>query len=189
MASLLTPIFLFLLSILSLTTAQNSTNSTSTPSSAVFVYDTGAAFQYTYALSIDANNEDLYIYINTPNTDAWVGFGFGTQMSDSLMFIFYASSNGSAVTLSPRIGGNHAEPSYTDKVTCTVIGAGTIVDNNANTMSGGWKCTNAIPTAQIPSGKQASPTQPFIFAFGPAAFTMNTDALDAPMRRHQFYGH
>jgi hypothetical protein len=69
-----------------------------------------------YSVSVPANTAstksgDIYIQISGPSSNSWIGLGQGSSMSGANMFIIYASSSGNNVTLSPRTGSGHTEPS------------------------------------------------------------------------------
>lgn len=52
---------------------------------------------------------------------SYVGFGQGTKMSGANIFIMYANSDGSNVTLSPRLGSGHVQPTASTASTVTLL--------------------------------------------------------------------
>ena len=68
----------------------------SSPSS-VFIYDGGfTGSNITFAINLASDSEDLYFHLNGPSKFSWIAIGTGDEMQDSLMFIAYASSDGSS---------------------------------------------------------------------------------------------
>jgi len=76
----------------------------------------------------DPTNDDILFHVSAPANQSWVGFGFGTQMLDALIFVADKSQTGKNVTISPRIGLFHTEPQYTQAVGVDVL-EGSYVDD------------------------------------------------------------
>ncbi|KAI7550751.1 hypothetical protein KC317_g14183, partial [Hortaea werneckii] len=93
-----------------------------------------SSHDFVFAVNIDSETNDVYFHMSSPSGNDWMGVGFGSKMKDSLMLIAYPSSNGTGMTLSPRLGTGHTEPEYTDEVSCEMIwnsdlpGANTVVE-------------------------------------------------------------
>jgi hypothetical protein len=91
--------------------------------------------------------------------------------------------------LSPRIGGNHVEPAYNQRINLTTVSppigdAPNGISNGAMTISG-W-CKNCSYSAPQPMLLQQN--QSFIWAVGPIGRAAYSNAMDAPLRRHIAYG-
>lgn len=105
------------------------------------------------------------------------------KMAGTLMFMAYANSAGNNVTLSPRLGIDHVEPSYTSNITVQVL-PGTSFSNGklvVNAMCSNcrqWKGGSVDPTNT--AGK-------FIYAMENGAWT-KSNSLSADIRRHSVYG-
>lgn len=80
---------------------------------------------------------DVYMQITAPTTYTWVGFGQGSQMSGSNMFILYTDASGTNVTLSPRLGTGHVMPNYNSAADITLLD-GTGVSNGM--MTANFRC-------------------------------------------------
>ena len=103
-------------------------------------------------------------------------------MAGTLMFITYASQDGKNVTVSPRIGTGHEQPSHTNDVQVSVLsGSGIINDvfvvnarcDNCRSWNGG--------NVNVDSTSQA-----MIWAAGSAA-TLESNDINANIHRHQGY--
>ncbi len=105
------------------------------------------------------------------------------KMAGTLMFMAYANSAGNNVTLSPRLGSDHVEPSYTSNITVRVL-PGTSFSNGklfVKAMCSNcrqWKGGSIDPTNT--AGK-------FIYAMANGAWT-KSNSLSADTRRHSVYG-
>lgn len=156
--------------------------SAATPAS-TFVLDGGDGTNLTFALNIPSNSDDLYFHMSGPAGNDWMAVGAGNLMKDSLMFIVYTAANGRNVTVSPRIGTGHSEPTYTTDVSVFLLpGSGLINDTYIiNTKCHGcrkWKGGFL---------DLKSKTQPMIYAVGPGDY-LQSDLLDAGIRRHEDFG-
>ena len=122
-------------------------------------------------------------------------------MKGSLMFVVYADSNGksktgaslasisannlqSDVTLSPRIATEHSEPSYNKSISYEFMDGSGIFNG---TIVANFLCHNCL-VWQGGSLDVNSKTQPFIYAVGPDQLQLDSNALDAGLRRHEHYG-
>ena len=72
---------------------------------------------------------DLYFQIQGP-TKQWIGLGQGgaNQMKNSNIFIIYADSTGSNVTLSPRLGKGEFEPKFNSDAQVSLLEGSGIAD-------------------------------------------------------------
>ena len=178
-----------LCSLLSLASAQSSSSN----AGAVFTYTDGNQdyAQITFALNADSSTGDLYFHLSSPSGNAWIGIGIGERMKDALMFVAYSSSNGSGVTVSPRIASGLSEPTYQSDITIDKIYGGNLV--NANTRDNDNITVDAVckSCAKWNGGAidLTSKTQPFIFAVGPPFWqAMQSDSMSAGMQMHIFHG-
>lgn len=98
----------------------------------------------TYSVSVPdqtatSGSGDIYIQITGPTSNAWIGFGQGSQMSGAKMFIIYSDSTGRNVTLSPRKGAGHSQPSFDPSAQVVLLGHSGISNG---VMTANIKCTS-----------------------------------------------
>jgi hypothetical protein len=55
---------------------------------------------YTFALNLPSNSEDIYFHLSGPAAYSWIAVGTGSEMKDSLMLLVYLDSVGSSASLS-----------------------------------------------------------------------------------------
>jgi hypothetical protein len=97
--------------------------SAQTVASSVFVYNGGfTGSNFTFAINLAQDSQDLFFHLSGPTKFSWIAVGTGKEMTNSLMFVTYANSDGSSafrvsllhhviysltmsqdVTLSPRV--------------------------------------------------------------------------------------
>ncbi|KAK1087338.1 hypothetical protein LTR33_001113 [Friedmanniomyces endolithicus] len=177
------------------------------PPASVFTYTNdngnigGGNQSFVFALNIDQSTSDVYIHMSAPAGNSWMGVGFGSVMQNSFMFIAYPSSNGTGVTLSPRVATGHSEPIYYKDIHCNLVWEGGPPNSNEVTKQGSASamyldavCHNATKWSNgaLNIGASASKTQPMIFAVGPGghgpASNLQSDDLSAGLVRHTAYG-
>ncbi|TID24384.1 iron reductase domain protein [Venturia nashicola] len=98
----------------------------------------------TYSVSVpdttaSSGSGDIYIQMSGPSTNSWIGFGQGSSMSGSKMFIIYANAAGTNVTLSPRKGSGHSQPSFDSSAQVTLV-EGSGISNGV--MTANIKCSD-----------------------------------------------
>ncbi|KAK3047068.1 hypothetical protein LTR09_011493 [Extremus antarcticus] len=176
--------------LLTFTSAQSSNNA-----SAVYVYDGSDSTQFVFAINIDKSTGDLYFHLSSPAGNSWVGVGIGEEMKNAAMFIAYPAANGHDVTISPRMGSGHTEPTYDsnikiDKLSGNGLTGANTIDGNDPGSTGNIVADGVCRgCAKMGSGTiEASTTQPFIFAVGPVFPRMASDSLSADLSRHMLYG-
>lgn len=148
-----------------------------------FVLDGGDGSNLTFALNIPSNSDDLYFHMSGPAGNDWIAVGLGKEMKGSLMLITYTAADGHNVTVSPRVGSDHSEPTYTKDVSITLLpGSGLI--NDTYIVNG--KCSGCRKWKGGSLDLQ-SKTQPMIYAVGPDDY-LQSNALDAGIRRHEEFG-
>lgn len=148
--------------------------------------------------SIAFPNDDVKLAINVPSGDSkqdlyfsfeapmdhndWAGFGLGTQMRNSLMFVAYRSADNRSVTLSTRLGDQHTMPVFTNAVNVSLLD-GSSVSNN--TLALNFHC---IGCRDWGNGKLdvTSTSAPFFWALGPEG---NLQSDDKEARIGQHYVH
>ncbi|ERF76844.1 hypothetical protein EPUS_07634 [Endocarpon pusillum Z07020] len=138
---------------------------------------------------LDPTNDDLFFHVSAPAGHAWVGFGFGTEMKDALIFVAYPSENGKNVTLSPRIGPYHEEPEHTKAVGVHIL-EGTFVDNETYNINAHCTSCRSWPLRAAERGKidVTSTAQPMIYALGPVDSFLHSDSQEASITQHIAYG-
>jgi FtsH-binding integral membrane protein len=114
-----------------------------------------------------------------------VGFGFGTEMLDALIFVAYTSESGENVTISPRIGRYHEEPMYTHAVGVKVL-EGTFVDHDTYHINAQCTGCRSWPLALGRRGSidTESTTQPMIYAIGDDSPFSHTNSQEATIKQH-----
>ncbi|KAL8950057.1 MAG: hypothetical protein Q9222_003880 [Ikaeria aurantiellina] len=147
---------------------------------------------------------DFGFYLSAPHGNSWVAVGFGKHMKDAFMLVAYTNKDGKStilhsatvwctrlmldldITLSPRVGTGHVEPSYYKNNTMSLelkdgtgIKDGRYVINAVCHNCKGWNSGNIDFN---------STSQPMIYAVGADGLFLNSDAKDAGLRRHDFYG-
>ncbi|KAK3938717.1 hypothetical protein QBC46DRAFT_161229 [Diplogelasinospora grovesii] len=168
-----------LLQITTLTTADNSSSSGNV--SSLYIPDS----QTQFAINLPPDSDDVNIYLTSPDWYSYTAIGFGDGMAGSLMFVAYPASDGTHVTVSPRIGTGDTEPPYTPTVAVTVhdgssIQNDMIVANFTCHSCRSWSGGGALDLTDI--------AQAMIFALGPN-LPITSDDPAASLRRHIGYGH
>jgi hypothetical protein len=137
----------------------------------------------------DPTNDDIFFHVSAPAGHAWVGFGFGTQMLDALIFVAYTSQNGKNVTISPRIGLYHEAPQYTHALGVDVL-EGSYVDNKVYNINARCTSCRSWPISSGARGKisATSTAQPMLYAIGGDHMPLRTDSLQAKIEQHIAYG-
>ncbi|KAK4543760.1 hypothetical protein LTR36_004793 [Oleoguttula mirabilis] len=148
----------------------------------------------TYIVGMNfVQNGDIYLHMSAPTTRAWVGVGIGENMAGAFMLVAYASANGTGMTTSPRRARHgHSEPEWAEDAEFEKIFSDAYAPN-CNTAApglGGIQIAHGVckNCSGFTSADYANTALPFIFAVGPE-MTLHSDALDAPLRRHEYYGH
>lgn len=127
--------------------------------------------------------------MSAPALQSWIAFGFGTGMSDSLIFVVYKAQDGKNITISPRLGKGHVMPEYYPNVTVTALAGSGITGGDAD--NGDYivnaHCANC---RQWSSGSidTTSTKQPMIYAIGDAHGFFQTGDVNAIIKQHQAEG-
>ncbi|KAL1962257.1 hypothetical protein VTN77DRAFT_9847 [Rasamsonia byssochlamydoides] len=142
---------------------------------------------YTFALNIPENSEDVYFHLSGPASYSWIAVGTGTEMKDSLMFIVYSNAQGDGVTVSPRLATGETEPVFSSSLDVTELPGTGLSDN---TMTVNARCSNC-QRWKTGSLDLNSTAQPWIYALGPHSgnsVTLKSDSKTASIERHSEYG-
>jgi len=150
--------------------------------SSTYTYQQKGNQAFALALGLNTTSNDLYFNMSAPSTYSWFAFGIGSQMKNSLMFIGYPSSNGSGVTLSPRLSTGHQQPQYTSSMNVQTVSS----SNTDGTLQLMAICKNCT-TWSLGSMDTTSTKQPFIFALGPTGTTISSDSTSQNIDFHTIY--
>ena len=88
--------------------------------------------------SVSTGTGNVYFSMSAPTTYAWVGFGTGSAMGGSSIFLMYQDGNGN-VTLSPRSSSGYSMPSYNEDADVEVL-EGTGIEDGEMTVN--FRCGN-----------------------------------------------
>ncbi|KAL2166971.1 hypothetical protein VTG60DRAFT_1894 [Thermothelomyces hinnuleus] len=137
------------------------------------------------SFNVPPESDDINFYVLTPDWYQYTAIGFGATMSDALMLVMYPSADRKSVTVSPRKARGKTEPVYSPD-TQLVIHDTSIDEENSN-MVVNATCRRCLPYATANSASGVERTASMMFAVGPE-LALNTDDLDARIRRHVAYG-
>ncbi|GES60754.1 cellobiose dehydrogenase [Aspergillus terreus] len=70
----------------------------------------------------------IYIQLKSTQELAWFAWGQGSRMQGANIFVAYASQDGTNVTVSPRLGIEHVEPTYNDQAQISLLTGSGIKD-------------------------------------------------------------
>jgi len=116
---------------------------------------------------------DIYIQISGPSSNSWIGFGQGSSMTGAKMFIIYASSSGNNVTLSPRKGSGHVQPTYDSSSQVTLLAGSGI---SGGVMTANIKCSDCTDLTDTSSS--------WVYA-ALSGSALNSDSQSATISQHQ----
>jgi hypothetical protein len=123
--------------------------------------------------------------LSGPIDSEWLAVGLGNnQMAGALILMAYGSSNGSGVTLSPRLTSGHVEPTYEPSIQVDIL-PGSGISGNTLTVNG--RCSNCRSWNGGSLNVQSS-GQNMIFAAGRSSGVICSDSKTADIRRHAVYG-
>ena len=107
-------------------------------------------------------------------------------MAGSLIIIAYPTSNGTYVTVSPRLGTGHTEPEVAPNVTLELLpGTGVLTQDSNNTLTVNARCINCRSWSGG-SIDVTSKAQNMIFAYGP--YVGNPNSVNANLKFHETEG-
>ena len=108
--------------------------------------------EVSYAVNVPASTAengsgDIYFQISGPTTMSWIGFGQGSQMKGSNIFMIYANADGTNVTLSPRLGTGEQQPDADTSAEVTLLD-GSGISNDM--MVANVRCTSHAVFCNVP---------------------------------------
>ncbi|RDI82532.1 hypothetical protein Vi05172_g7305 [Venturia inaequalis] len=174
-------------SLLNVVSAQKANSS----SAATFVYSDGGEGNFTFTISVNPDNKDMWFRMSAPSVYSWIAVGSGRSMEGSNMVVAYEGAKDNTVTLSSRKATGHYEPTYNAGYGLQSIKSTVKDDPHAGDSSirGGVYFVNGfVPGGATKFNINPDAFQNFIFAVGPQGHDPRTDAMDGPLRRHAFYG-
>ncbi|KAI9786139.1 MAG: hypothetical protein M1839_007549 [Geoglossum umbratile] len=79
-----------------------------------------------YAVNVPSSTSssgsgDIFFQIKGPSNVQWIALGEGSGMSGANIFVVYSSASGTNVTLSPRLGSGHVEPTFNGNAQVTLL--------------------------------------------------------------------
>ncbi|KAF7955449.1 uncharacterized protein EAE97_000708 [Botrytis byssoidea] len=135
------------------------------------------------ASTASSGSGDIYIQMSGPDTMSWIGIGQGSAMSGANIFVMYADSTGSNVTISPRLGIGHVEPNSDTSAQVTLLDGSGIINGQ---MIANFRCSNCDRW----SGGSMSFTDSssaWIWAHKTGA-ALSSNSVDADIDFHDAYG-
>jgi len=112
--------------------------------------------------------------------------GIGSGMTGALIFIIYPDSSGKNVTVSPRLGTGHVEPSPDSDIKVSLL-SGSGVDGD--TMTANFKCSNCRSwNNNANTLDTTSSSAGFIWAIGPGTKIQSDDASLDTLTQHKVMG-
>lgn len=145
--------------------------------------------QFVFALNVNKQTGDIFFHLGGPSGQSWLAVGVGDRMAGATMFITYASSNQTGITLSPRTATGETEPSYDASIQVQELWGdqyttpNTVGDTSYNVDA---VCRGCVQTLGS-SLDLTSTAQDFIFAMGPP-FPFAADSPSAGLWEHQYQG-
>ncbi|KAF7597148.1 hypothetical protein BBP40_009486 [Aspergillus hancockii] len=133
--------------------------------------------------SSSSEPEALIFQLNVPITTEWVALAQGAQMAGANMFVVYASSSSTNVTVSPRTAVGHVPPSY-DPNSCITLLPGSGIKDGA--MTANIRCDNCLKSQGGSMDPVGSATH-WIWAYKDGS-PMNTDDKAIRIGYHDDFG-
>jgi hypothetical protein len=132
---------------------------------------------------------------------AYVGFGQGSKMAGSNIFIMYANAAGTNVTLSPRVGSGHVQPTASTASTLSLL-AGSGISDGVMTANVLCKCymnpLGLLTLIDISLGSSCQSWSGGTMDFTSTATSwiygyktgnaLNTNSVSATITQHDSYG-
>lgn len=149
----------------------------------------------TLSLTAVAQTGDLWFRLSAPAEYDWVAIGVGHEMKGALTFITYPTTNGTAITLSPRLSSGNTEPEYNSNINAYKVDLTNHTENFIDAANGGamqiaFVCKNCTNWSDPPL--DLNDTQaPFMFAVGPISDQTGMrwfNTPSAPLREHSMWG-
>ncbi|RAQ70845.1 cellobiose dehydrogenase [Aspergillus flavus] len=125
----------------------------------------------------------IYIQLISTQELQWFAWGQGSRMQGANIFAVYASHDGNNVTVSPRLGVEHVEPTYNSQAQISVL-AGSGISNGV--MTANIRCDSCLAW---PGGSENpnSSASPWVWAVKYGQL-LNSDSLSQPITIHDASG-
>ncbi|OKP03364.1 hypothetical protein PENSUB_6867 [Penicillium subrubescens] len=133
--------------------------------------------------TVSSGSGPIFLQLKSTNELQWFAWGQGSRMQGANIFIVYASSDGNNVTVSPRLGVEHAMPLYNSKAQLSVLN-GSGIDNGI--MTANIRCDSCITW---PGGSEdlSSSSSTWVWAVKYGS-PLNTNSLAASITIHDAEG-
>ncbi|KAF9892139.1 hypothetical protein FE257_002545 [Aspergillus nanangensis] len=134
--------------------------------------------------TVSSNSGPLYVQLKSTTPLQWFAWGQGSLMKGANLFVVYASSAGTNVTVSPRLGlVEHVEPTYNAHAQVSLLDGSGIRDG---VITANIRCDSCI-TWQGGSADLHSSASPWVWAvrYGSA---LDSDSVSFPITIHDFSG-
>ncbi|KAH0548563.1 hypothetical protein GP486_007893 [Trichoglossum hirsutum] len=154
------------------------------PSASSFVLNGGQNNNnFTFSVNVANESNDLYFRLEGPIGNSWLAVGAGDQMAGSLIFVVYAAQDNGNVTLSPRIGTGHVEPSFDEDIDVDLLDGSGIFNYTYVVKAVCHNCRRWNSGAlNVNTTKQ-----PWIYAVGPGR-PFSSNSKTASIGLHDAYG-
>ncbi|KAE8330928.1 hypothetical protein BDV39DRAFT_212380 [Aspergillus sergii] len=125
----------------------------------------------------------IYIQLKSTQELQWFAWGQGSRMQGANIFVVYVSHDGNNVTVSPRLGVEHVEPTYNDQAQISVL-TGSGISNGV--MTANIRCDSCLAW---PGGSENpnSSASPWVWAVKYGQL-LNSDSLSQPITIHDASG-
>lgn len=125
----------------------------------------------------------IFLQLKSTHELQWFAWGQGSRMQGANIFIVYASGNGENVTVSPRLGIEHVEPTFNPQARISVL-SGSGISNG--TMTANIRCDSCITW---PGGSEdpSSSASSWVWAVKYGS-PLNSDSLSAQITIHDSSG-
>lgn len=132
--------------------------------------------------SASSGDGDLYFQIQGPSSMQWIGLGQGGSMTGSNIFIIYADTSGSNITLSPRLGKGDRQPNFDTQAQVSLLGGSGIANGK---MTANVRCSNCASWDGGSMDFTSSKTN-WIWAFKSGS-ALSTNSQSANLQQHSNY--
>ncbi|EAU36270.1 predicted protein [Aspergillus terreus NIH2624] len=125
----------------------------------------------------------IYIQLKSTQELAWFAWGQGSRMQGANIFVAYASQDGTNVTVSPRLGIEHVEPTYNSQAQISLLTGSGIKDG---IMTANIRCNSCLAW---PGGSEDpnNPASPWVWAVK-YGIPLHSDSLSFPITIHDVSG-
>lgn len=125
----------------------------------------------------------IFIQLKSTQELQWFAWGQGSRMQGANIFVAYASQDGNNVTISPRLGIEHVEPTYNGQAQISVLAGSGIKDG---IMTANIRCDSCLAW---PGGSEDpnSSASPWVWAVK-YGIQLHSDSLSLPITIHDVSG-